>query len=88
MDASPPPTADLEAMGREDLARPEAFDYTETSGVLDPKTSNKRFSLFPRRTEYRIRHEVIKDASGPHQPAATDPKYWGESDYDPPAATP
>ena len=31
---------------------------------------------------------MIKDAKGPYQPAAGDAKYWGESSYAPPAATP
>ncbi len=54
----------------------------------DAKTGNKAFNLFAERTEWRIRHTVIKDAKGPYQPAAGDAKYWGESDYAPPAPPP
>ena len=75
-------------MARADLSRPDAYEYKDVKTVYDAATGNKAFNLYAERTEWRIRHEVIKDAQGPHQPAAGDAKYWGESDYAPPAATP
>jgi hypothetical protein len=81
--ADPPATADLEKQARADLSRPDAYDYKTLKTSYDAKTGTKKFDLFAERTEWRIRHTVIKDASGPHRPAAGDKEYWGESTYTP-----
>jgi hypothetical protein len=82
--ADPPATADLEKDARADLSRPDAYDYKEVKTSYDSKTFEKTFDLFAQRTEWRIRHTVIKDASGPYKPPAGDKQYWGESSYTPP----
>lgn len=70
--AVPPATADLEQMARADLSRPDAYEYKDLKTTYDAKTGNKTFDLFAERTEWRIRHTVIKDASGPtSRPPAT-----------------
>jgi hypothetical protein len=56
--------------------------------AYDPATGNKAFNLYPERTEWRLRHEVIKDAQGPYRPGVTDKGYWGESDFAPPPDQP
>ena len=88
IDATPPPTADLEAMARADLSRPDAYEYKDVQTAYDPATGNKAFNLYPERTEWRLRHEVIKDAQGPYRPGVTDKGYWGESDFAPPPDQP
>ncbi len=88
LNADPPATADLEATARADLSRPDMYEYKDVQKTYDAKSGNKKFDLYAERTEWRIRHTVIKDAKGPHQPASGDAKYWGESSYAPPAATP
>ena len=82
--AEPPTNADLEAKARADLSRPDAYEYKDFKTAYDAGTGEKTFDLFAERTEWRIRHTVIKDAAGPHQPAAGDAKFWGESDFAPP----
>ena len=64
------------------------YEYKDVKKTYDAKTGTKTFDLFAERTEWRIRHTVIKDAKGPYQPAAGDAKYWGESTFAPPATTP
>jgi hypothetical protein len=82
--ADPPATADLEADARADLSRPDAYEYKNVKTKYDSKTFEKTFDLYAERTEWRIRHTVIKDASGPYVPPAGDKQYWGESSYTPP----
>jgi len=88
LDAAAPRTADLEALARADLSRPDAYEYKDVQTAFDPASGNKAFNLYPERTEWRIRHEVIKDAQGPYRPAGTDKGYWGESDFAPPPDPP
>ena len=57
--------------------RPDAYEYKDVQTAVDPASGNKAFNLFPERTEWRIRHEVIKDAQGPYRPAATDKELLG-----------
>jgi hypothetical protein len=81
--ADPPATADLEKEARADLSRPDAYDYKDLKTPYDAKTGEKHFDLYAERTEWRIRHTVIKDATGPYKPPAGDAQYWGESTYTP-----
>jgi hypothetical protein len=83
-----PTQAEIEAEARADLSRPDAYDYGTLKSTYDGKTGTRTFSLEPERTEWRIRHTVIKDATGPYQPPAGDKGYWGESSYTPPAPPP
>ena len=80
--AGAPTKAELEAEARADLSRPEAYDYPALKSTYDGK-GTRTFTLEPERTEWRIRHTVIKDDQGPYQPPAGDKGYWGESSYTP-----
>ena len=86
--ATAPTKDELEAEARADLSRPEAYEYPALKSTYDGKTGTRTFSLEPERTEWRIRHTVIKDDKGPYQPPAGDKGYWGESSYTPPPPSP
>ena len=80
--------AELEAPGRAEMARPEAYQFMPMKTTPGAAPGEKVFSVTAERSEWIVKHTTIKDAGKEINPPTSDTKWWGESDYAPPAPAP